>query len=118
MMDDQVLSASEHTSRWNCPGPGWPSVVAVMLEAATPDDAGSGPRQLEQPTSNVRGQDTPRTGSPTQRSQQTRRLSGDPDKRTCIEVERSWLYRAGMYIPTDSPFVIWLVCTSLLIHPS
>ena len=33
----------------DCPGLGWPSIVAAMLEAATPDDEGSDPRQLEQP---------------------------------------------------------------------
>ncbi|KAI0235498.1 hypothetical protein LSAT2_013981, partial [Lamellibrachia satsuma] len=65
MMDDKMLSASGVRPS-DCPGLGWPSIVAAMLEAATPDDEGSGPRQLEQPTSNVGGYNTPRIGSPTQ----------------------------------------------------
>ena len=107
MMDDHMLSVSSvHPA--DCPGPGWPSFVAAMLEATTLDDEGSGPKQLEQPTSNVGEQDTPRTGSPVQCFQQTHRQSGYPVKWTCIQVERGWLYLVGMYNPTDSPFVIWL----------
>ncbi|KAI0217689.1 hypothetical protein LSAT2_030572, partial [Lamellibrachia satsuma] len=86
MVDEQMLSVSG-VRPGDCSGLGWPYIAAAMLEAATADDEGSGPRQLEQLTSNVGRQDTPRIGSPTQRRQQTRRLSGYPVKRTCIDVE-------------------------------